>query len=72
MKKAILTISVVIIAIMLMSTTVYAKRNSHHNWWGKPFASIWKAIDKLSHQVSYNKGKIHQLRHQVKKNTKID
>ncbi len=68
MKKATLTILVVMVAVMMVSTSAWARGNTPSSWFGKSIVSLWKAVDHLKHQVYDNKKKIHRLSKKVKKN----
>jgi hypothetical protein len=47
MKKNILQLSIVFIAVLLLSTTTMAGGKKHpHEWWN-PFSSLWSAIEQL-------------------------
>ncbi|UCH20301.1 MAG: pentapeptide repeat-containing protein, partial [Deltaproteobacteria bacterium] len=52
LKKTALTILVVMVALMLVSSPVWAKGNhSKWNWWKNPFVRIWIAIADLQGQI---------------------
>jgi hypothetical protein len=52
LKKTALTILVVMVALMLVSSPVWAKSNhSKWNWWKNPFVRIWIAIADLQGQI---------------------
>lgn len=53
MQKRTLQILVVLIAVLMLSTTVWAKkRYSKRCWWTNPFVAIWLAVGSLQQQVN--------------------
>ncbi len=68
MKKATLTIFVVMVTVMMVSTSAWAKSHKPKSWPGKSIVSLWKAVNHLKHKVYDNKKKIDKLSKKVKKN----
>ena len=53
MKKNILQLSIVFIAVLVFSTMTMAggKKHYHHSWWN-PLSGLWSAINQLQDQIS--------------------
>lgn len=61
MKKRILQIFILLLAVLFLTTSAYAGVKKSHRWWRNPFGSLWSAVFELQGQINNNSNKLIEM-----------